>query len=292
MSVARPPAPASRTAYPSIQCKEQHCDYSLHREAHQSIGRASVRAFPDAAPASMACIEKTVLVQPLVTGGEGKAIEEPVDGGDDGGGFLVSRRDDDTPTVIDLACEQRATVAQSTKPPRALPRKLLCPTPGCDGFGHVAGIYAYHRSVAGCPKAAKATLAVAPPPQLTPMCPTPGCHGRGHINPARLFHRTLAGCPMATMQAARKPALRPRPEKKVVVQFAVEMDSHQFKDSGPEANASRANMCSLNMPLCADRVRPPYFYQRSPQQAAADRPAAAALPLETGQNQPAEKPYF
>ncbi|XP_060099790.1 suppression of tumorigenicity 18 protein isoform X2 [Heteronotia binoei] len=88
--------------------------------------------------------------------------------------------------------------------PRSEKRETKCPIPGCDGTGHVTGLYPHHRSLSGCPHKVRVPLEILAMHENVLKCPTPGCTGRGHVNSNRNTHRSLSGCPIA---AAEKMAM-------------------------------------------------------------------------------------
>ncbi|MBV98265.1 Suppression of tumorigenicity 18 protein, partial [Eschrichtius robustus] len=73
--------------------------------------------------------------------------------------------------------------------PRPEKRETKCPIPGCDGTGHVTGLYPHHRSLSGCPHKVRVPLEILAMHENVLKCPTPGCTGRGHVNSNRNTHR-------------------------------------------------------------------------------------------------------
>ncbi|XP_018124391.2 suppression of tumorigenicity 18 protein-like [Xenopus laevis] len=84
-------------------------------------------------------------------------------------------------------------------------RETKCPIPGCDGSGHVTGLYPHHRSLSGCPHKVRVPLEILAMHENVLKCPTPGCNGRGHVNSNRNTHRSLSGCPIAAAEKLSKP---------------------------------------------------------------------------------------
>ncbi|XP_028941590.1 suppression of tumorigenicity 18 protein isoform X5 [Antrostomus carolinensis] len=105
--------------------------------------------------------------------------------------------EDRTDLQEDICVLESSSTPDSPRPEK---RETKCPIPGCDGTGHVTGLYPHHRSLSGCPHKVRVPLEILAMHENVLKCPTPGCTGRGHVNSNRNTHRSLSGCPIAAAE--------------------------------------------------------------------------------------------
>ncbi|KAM6445848.1 suppression of tumorigenicity 18 protein isoform 2-T2 [Rhynochetos jubatus] len=196
---------------------ETHCDSETELKAPQEshpdpFEKRIENSFPESEEDDNECLSETteVSVELDKTKGNLSLLEQAIAlQAEQGHVFHSTYKELDRFLLEHLAGERRQTkvidiggrqIFSNKHSPRPEKRETKCPIPGCDGTGHVTGLYPHHRSLSGCPHKVRVPLEILAMHENVLKCPTPGCTGRGHVNSNRNTHRSLSGCPIAAAE--------------------------------------------------------------------------------------------
>uniref|UniRef100_A0A8B9ZI70 ST18 C2H2C-type zinc finger transcription factor n=1 Tax=Anas platyrhynchos TaxID=8839 RepID=A0A8B9ZI70_ANAPL len=195
------------------EIKKEEVEFRAPQESHPDPFEKRIQnAFPESEEDDNECLSETteMSVELDKTKGNLSLLEEAIAlQAEQGHVFHSTYKELDRFLLEHLAGERRQTkvidiggrqLFSNKHSPRPEKRETKCPIPGCDGTGHVTGLYPHHRSLSGCPHKVRVPLEILAMHENVLKCPTPGCTGRGHVNSNRNTHRSLSGCPIAAAE--------------------------------------------------------------------------------------------